>query len=60
MRRPASVGTMAPPERTSKGSPEMSRSRFNALLTAGWYMPRRTAARETLRSDNTVCNTLMR
>ena len=60
MRRPASVGTIPEPERTKSGSPEISRKRFNAALTAGWYMPRRVAARETERSVSTVCKTLMR
>ena len=54
MRKPASVGTMPEPERTSSGSPARSRSRLSAALTAGWYMPRRSAARDTLRSVSTV------
>jgi hypothetical protein len=60
MRRAASVGSMPAPERTSSGSPERSRSRLSALDTAGWCMPSRMAALDTLRSVNTVCNTLMR
>ncbi|MNT07835.1 hypothetical protein D3C72_1425540 [compost metagenome] len=54
MRSPASVGTMPEPDRTSSGSPDSSRRRFSAAETAGWYMPRRMAARETLRSVSTV------
>ena len=54
MRRAASVGTMPEPDRTSNGSPDNSRSRLSAAETAGWYMPRRMAARETLRSVSTV------
>ena len=34
-----------------------SRSRFSDADTAGWYMPSFMAARETLRSVNTVCRT---
>jgi len=37
------------PERTSSGRPR-SRARLRHALTAGWCMPRRMAARETLRS----------
>jgi hypothetical protein len=33
---------------------------LSALDTAGWCMPSRMAALDTLRSVNTVCNTLMR
>ena len=54
MRRAWSVGTMLAPERTKSGSPESSRRRLSMADTAGWCMPRRTAARETLRSVNTV------
>ena len=54
MRRATSVGTIAPPERTSKGSPARARRRFKAADTAGWCMPSRTAALDTLRSVNTV------
>ena len=60
MRRPASVGTMPAPERTSKGSPAISLRRRRAADTAGWCMPRRSAARDTLRSVRTVCNTLIK
>ena len=60
MRSPASVGTMPEPERTSSGSPDSSRSRLRAAETAGWYIPNRMAARETLRSVNTVCRTRIR
>ena len=60
MRSAASVGTMPAPERTSSGSPDSSRSRLSAADTAGWYMPSRMAARDTLRSVNTVCNTLIK
>ncbi|GAB3769147.1 hypothetical protein GCM10028796_33850 [Ramlibacter monticola] len=60
MRSPASVGTIAAPERTSRGSPASSRSLFRAADTAGWCIPSRSAARETLRSVNTVCNTLIK
>jgi len=60
MREPASVGTRPPPARTNKGSWAKSRSRLSDALTAGWCMPRRTAARETLRSVNTVCKTLIK
>ena len=60
MRSAASVGTMPIPERTSKGSPANPRKRLSAALTAGWYIPRRMAVRETLRSVNTVFKTLMR
>lgn len=54
MRRPASVGTMPLPERTSKGSCAKLRKRLSDALTAGWCIPSRMAARETLRSVNTV------
>ena len=60
IRSAASVGTMPEPERTSSGSPDSSRSRLSADDTAGWYMPRRMAARETLRSVSTVWRTRMR
>jgi hypothetical protein len=60
MRSPASVGTMPEPERTRRGSPARSRSFFSDALTAGWYMPRRMAAFETLRSVNTVNKTLIK
>jgi len=60
MRSAASVGTMVLPERTSSGSPESSRRRLSAADTAGWCMPRRMAALDTLRSVSTVCKTLMR
>ena len=54
MRSAVSVGTMPEPERTNKGSPAKSRKRLSDALTAGWCMPRRMAAFETLRSVNTV------
>lgn len=60
MGRPASVGTMPAPERTKSGSPASSRSFLSDALTAGWYLPRRMAAFETLRSVNTVCKTLIK
>ena len=60
MRRAASVGTMPGPERTKSGSPAKSRRRLSDALTAGWCMPKRMAALETLRSVSTVCRTLIR
>ena len=60
MRSPASVGTIPAPERTKIGSPASTRRRLSAALTAGWYIPRRMAARETLRSVSTVFKTRMR
>ena len=54
IRSAASVGTIVEPERTSKGSPAKSRRRLSDALTAGWCMPSRMAALETLRSVNTV------
>ena len=60
MRNAASVGCMPLPERTKIGSPDKSRKRLRAVETAGWCMPRRTAARDTLRSAITVCKTRIR
>jgi hypothetical protein len=60
MRKPASVGTMKAPDRTKRGSPEALRKRFKHALTAGWCMPSRMAALETLRSVNTVCKTFIK
>lgn len=60
MRNAASVGTIPEPERTRSGSPARSRSRLSDADTCGWCMPSRTAARETLRSVNTVCKTLIK
>jgi hypothetical protein len=58
---PASVGTMPAPERTSSAiAGEAPAGFFSDALTAGWCMPRRMAARETLRSVNTVCKTLIK
>ena len=58
--RTPAVGTMPAPERTRRGSPANSRNFLSEALTAGWYMPSRMAAFDTLRSVSTVCRTLMR
>ena len=55
-----SVGVMALPARTSSASPVRARRRRSWALTCGWLLPRRMAARETLRSLIKVCNTRMR
>jgi hypothetical protein len=54
------VGAMPLPERTSSTSPVKARKRRRWALTAGWVRLSFMAARETLRSVITVCNTRMR
>jgi hypothetical protein len=57
---PVSVGVIALPARTSSASPVRRASRRSWALTCGWLLPRRMAARETLRSLIKVCNTRTR
>ena len=47
---PRGVRCMPPAPLTNKGSPSKFLARFNALLTAGWLRPSRSAARVTLHS----------